>query len=718
MKFYVVMFSILLTGCNLLSDSDSTIPTSTNNLTQTNNGTQTNNNTTIQTNNGTQTNNETLTNQNTTNQNNTNQTTNGGEFEIPFESVLSESRSETGLVAQWKFEDADTSVIVDTSGNMPPMNLIGSATGLTRLPNRNGVVLGVGGKLVADSSSFLFTELTFAEKFTVELWIKTADFAQSGPTRMVTFSQDSGRRNFTLGQDGTKVVTRLRANIDSTGGPGRGNGLGQLESSGNLNLALQHIVWTFDGNTSEVWIDGIRDESQTIPGGLSNWDPTFIFAFGNEIDGNRQWRGELSYAAIYNRPLSAQEIQHHEKLGSEANPTIVQNTDSVKIQDCTTWPFDILSPESFDLFELAGCSATAGSVFVDGGSRMKLSTLSNIEEIQGDLVLNDIEEDNLEALSNLKSIGGNLIVSNNENLTTFLGLSNLESLGGNLIVENNRRAQNTTGFAKLTTLSGNLTVSNNARISSLSGFSNLVTVEGVISIDRNAALKIVQLDGLDSAKRISISYGGVETLSFPALTGVDEFWILSTTFLTAIPSLNANKYYFIGNRALASISQLTTTRDTDLTISYNPALKNLNNVTGTEVSNLTIRTSRFESFGMNNLQRIYGDLVIYNSGIESLDNEFTVLSVVDGSMEITYNYSLKTVDNAFPALENVDILEFSSNDILAKISDGFPSLLVVEDFEATFNDVLPQCDVVLLTGRVTILGTILAHDNDDLTACP
>lgn len=101
---------------------------------------------------------------------------------------------------------------------------------------------------------------------------------------------------------------------------------------------------------------------------------------GDENDGDRQWIGAIYYAAIYNRPLTPQEIDHHEKLGSHANPVLVQNSEPAKVQNCETWPFDLLNPDSFDLFAQTKYSKIAGSIYLDGASRTKLSTLSDLVE--------------------------------------------------------------------------------------------------------------------------------------------------------------------------------------------------------------------------------------------------------------------------------------------------------------------------------------------------
>ena len=68
---------------------------------------------------------------------------------------------------------------------------------------------------------------------TIEAWIKPSNITQTGPARIVSVSQNTNSRNFTLGQNGRSCDMRLRTTSTST------NGLPSL-SSGD-NEAVRHI---------------------------------------------------------------------------------------------------------------------------------------------------------------------------------------------------------------------------------------------------------------------------------------------------------------------------------------------------------------------------------------------------------------------------------------------------------------------------------------------
>jgi hypothetical protein len=67
--------------------------------------------------------------------------------------------------------------------------------------------------------------ITRSQAITIEAWVKPVDYAQAGPARIVTLSQDPVRRNLTLGQQGDGYEVRLRTTTTSDNGlPGVATG--------------------------------------------------------------------------------------------------------------------------------------------------------------------------------------------------------------------------------------------------------------------------------------------------------------------------------------------------------------------------------------------------------------------------------------------------------------------------------------------------------------
>jgi hypothetical protein len=87
---------------------------------------------------------------------------------------------------------------------------------------------------------------------TVIARVATADVHQDGPARLVSFSFDQFHRNFDLGQEGRRLVFRVRT---PTSGP---NGMNpHTETSPVLETnRVTTIVATFDGTVARVYVDG------------------------------------------------------------------------------------------------------------------------------------------------------------------------------------------------------------------------------------------------------------------------------------------------------------------------------------------------------------------------------------------------------------------------------------------------------------------------------
>lgn len=150
-----------------------------------------------------------------------------------------------------------------------------------------------------------------SKAITIEAWVTPADNVQSGPARIITMSNGIGARNFTLGQDGNRFETRLRTTKSSS------NGQPELHSArGSVATAPQHVVYTCDsaGNT-RFYVDGQESGKGKVEGDFSNWDNKFHFALGNELSGDRLWKGTLHLVALYDRALPIADVRRNHAAG-------------------------------------------------------------------------------------------------------------------------------------------------------------------------------------------------------------------------------------------------------------------------------------------------------------------------------------------------------------------------------------------------------------------
>ena len=159
----------------------------------------------------------------------------------------------------------------------------------------------------------LYDRSIAGEGLTLELWVRTASAEQGGPARIVSYSLDPWHRNFTLGQEGSALVTRLRTTQTDQNGTNPSLEIPDVFRAGTT----QHIVVTYNFQRQAVYIDGKLRIAMAVPqGDFRMWDRSFFLVFGNEATGARAWQGTIAYAAIYDRALDEDTINAHFRAGS------------------------------------------------------------------------------------------------------------------------------------------------------------------------------------------------------------------------------------------------------------------------------------------------------------------------------------------------------------------------------------------------------------------
>ena len=218
------------------------------------------------------------------------------------------SRVQNGLLAYYTFQEGQGSVVHDISGVGIPMNLSTADT--------VGYQWVTGGGLKTTGDVFfsydraarkVFDAIQTTNSFSVELWVAPSNTSQDGPARIVTYSENTSNRNFTVGQELEEYHVRVRTSDASNSG----NGTPALESPAVMNTdERQHVVYTFDGATGQenLYVNGLLQVSDLRPGLLSNWDENYIFGIFDETAGARNWYGTLYSMAIYDTDLSSTDI--------------------------------------------------------------------------------------------------------------------------------------------------------------------------------------------------------------------------------------------------------------------------------------------------------------------------------------------------------------------------------------------------------------------------
>jgi VanZ family protein len=177
----------------------------------------------------------------------------------------------------------------------------------------NGIEFRQRGQVLSRSSTEnLCGRLLIGTGFSLEMWIASENEVQSGPARIVSYSLNTGLRNFTLGQSGENLIMRLRTTKTDL------NGVKPHLKVANVfgSAGLQHIVVTYDFLDQRVYINGAMQALEKIPGGrFTNWDPSYYLVLGNEATGDRPWLGKIFFLAMYSRPLAEKEIHQNYLAG-------------------------------------------------------------------------------------------------------------------------------------------------------------------------------------------------------------------------------------------------------------------------------------------------------------------------------------------------------------------------------------------------------------------
>ena len=181
-----------------------------------------------------------------------------------------------------------------------------------------GGLRNVDGKAQASltDSQKLFNILAGGNQFSVEAWVIPEADNQTGPARIVSYSIDTGRRNFTLGQTNTQYISR----VQTLENPGNGSNPELRTEDGALNLELTHVVMTYDNMQGgrKLYVNGQLAAEEAVQGDMLNWQDDNFFILGNEATNNRLWRGIYKMVAIHNTALNGAEVAQNFNAGAGA----------------------------------------------------------------------------------------------------------------------------------------------------------------------------------------------------------------------------------------------------------------------------------------------------------------------------------------------------------------------------------------------------------------
>lgn len=225
-------------------------------------------------------------------------------------------RVESSVIAKYEFKTRAGSIAYDTSGIEPAadLNLIGDVTWMSAWGIRFNAGNARAQASTAASRKF-YNELTQTGEYSIEAWVVPDNVVQDGPARIISYSGSVTERNFTLAQTMYNYNFLNRSSLsDANGTPD----LSTADAAERLQATLQHVVVTFDPiNGRRIYVNGeyTGDTDEDAGAIISQWDNSYALVLGNEVSGNRPWRGAVRFLAIHKRAMTAEDITTNYEVG-------------------------------------------------------------------------------------------------------------------------------------------------------------------------------------------------------------------------------------------------------------------------------------------------------------------------------------------------------------------------------------------------------------------
>ncbi len=246
-------------------------------------------------------------------------TANNGFFTASDDMVISVAgRVTQGLQTLHVFKEGSGTMVRDIAALNPPLPFALPASGAAWV--EGGLALQEPTILeTAQPPARLFNALRASNELTVEAWLKAAVEDQPGLARIVTFSGGPAIRNFTLGQRGKQFYAAVRTDTTNQNAGDKALAGGAVTPS-----SLTHVVITRTASgVLRLFVNGVEAAQRSLPGAFSNWVSTHRLALGNEVGESagtdRAWSGEYHLVAIYDRALSAEDVQQNFEFGADTN---------------------------------------------------------------------------------------------------------------------------------------------------------------------------------------------------------------------------------------------------------------------------------------------------------------------------------------------------------------------------------------------------------------
>jgi hypothetical protein len=195
------------------------------------------------------------------------------------------------LVALYTFSENSGDIVHDISGLGPPLDLTISPRSRVRWLSSSGGVEILQPAIIKSqgAATKIFDTLRQTQELSIEVWMTPRDAIQRGPARVVSFSRDTGARNFTLGQEGSAINFRIRTPVGLNGSP-----LALKTANGLLSSEPVHVIATYEKGIQKLYANGV-EQSRIV-----NLTSDGIVGFGTA----KNPIAHVAYTVLYFFPVS------------------------------------------------------------------------------------------------------------------------------------------------------------------------------------------------------------------------------------------------------------------------------------------------------------------------------------------------------------------------------------------------------------------------------
>jgi hypothetical protein len=159
------------------------------------------------------------------------------------------------------------------------------AAGVLQLAGGRTFVNGLNEKLLQTCKE--------SDQLTLFIRLSSERLDQTGPARILSYSIDGQKRNFSLCQEHDKLVLRLRTTQTGPNGTNPEVVLGRLQAGNAFRIAV-----TYRPGELRCFVDGQEQSVEQVDGDFSTWEECQLL-LGNEWKDDRPWKGRVYQFAVY-----------------------------------------------------------------------------------------------------------------------------------------------------------------------------------------------------------------------------------------------------------------------------------------------------------------------------------------------------------------------------------------------------------------------------------